>query len=175
MNAKGASTCILKSDDICKSFEFSKQRLSQYVKDGLPRHGPNTYDLKVVIAWFRARWEGNTAAGRPLDLARQREAEARTEKHLLELETLRGSLVRAEEAQAVLGQLVTWVAAELESIPGRVQAEPRIRAAITQETREAASRIAARLSQSAESLRGGGGPVEVDDAPAPPKRRAVGG
>lgn len=121
---------LVSGDQVAKYFGVTVARVTQLVKDGMPRHSKGKYDLGECAAWY-IRWLQAKLKGRPggeegakLAESKERLVSIQAEREALELEKLKGSMILVQDAQKVWTDALSTLRARVNTIPA--QATPRI-------------------------------------------------
>ena len=117
-------------DQVAKYFGLTLARVTQLVKEGMPRKGKGQYDLGECAAWYirflQAKLKGRPGGeeGAKLNETKDRLLSIQVERESIALEKEKGSMILVSDAQKVWTDALSAVRARVNTIPA--QATPRI-------------------------------------------------
>ena len=123
VDARAADVYLVSHRELASIIGMSPRRISQLVADGMPKSGPDRYDLGICVRWWVDRWRGKEADSEEGVTQRQRLTRMQADKVQTEVQILRGTLVRAIEVEHVMAAAAAVVAGSLDSIGPRVAGE----------------------------------------------------
>ena len=110
---------------LCNYLGVETRQLANYRKAGMPMQAANTYNVRECVAWY-SDWRTQSALKanqKPVsqneDELKLRKLEAEAIAKEIEVEQLRGGLVRVEDAERELAKHLTSVRNGLQSFPAR--------------------------------------------------------
>lgn len=117
-------------EQVAKYFGVTVARVTQLVREGMPRQGKGKYDLGECAAWY-IRWLQAKLKGRPggeegakLAESKERLVSIQAEREAMELEKLKGTMISVADAQKMWTDVLATVRARVNTIPA--QSTPRI-------------------------------------------------
>lgn len=173
------------ADFFARLFNLTPRRVQQLAKDGvIPRAGRGEYPLLASVRGY-VDFLQKAAAGqnrKTFDKGeRERLASEQADKVAIENATKRGELVRREDVEQVVTEMVALLASQLDGVAGRVANEvaatnepSRAREIILREHRRIRTAYADGLAELAQSARDAGSDGEPDGAAAGSDAGSVG-
>ncbi len=137
---------IVNGQELCELLGISRTRITQMVKEGMPKQARGKYDLKACVQWYLDKRLTGGSKTADLNDARKKLYESQREKTDLETARIRRQLIPAEEVAHAIHELTSIYAAQLEGVGGRLAGEL---AGITEE-----GRILERLTDETRLIRG---------------------
>lgn len=120
-----AESFLFSTRALTQILDVSKQRISQLLKEGLPKAGPDSWDIREVVPWLidKANDQNATAVSEELAEARRRLCDSQRHRIDLELAERRAELLDAEDVRQLVSELALIVSVSLDSLAGRLGGE----------------------------------------------------
>ena len=162
---KARTEFIVTTAEMATILGVTSVRVGEYVREGMPKKSRGQFNVAECVQWRIARHD-ERVRDKPLDRAKLRESDARTTKHNLEIEHLRGRLIDTNAAAMVIQETAAAAADELENVAGRLIAAPEIKEKVLHECRAARTRLSKRVGDILKSVRNHRPSVEDNSAAA---------
>ena len=115
---------IVDRQTLSECLNISTNRVSQLVRDGMPKQGRGKYDLAECVRWFLAfKLKTGTHSTANVNEARKKLYEAQVEKTELETSKIKRETIPADEHMIDMNQLAVLFSSGLDAIGGRLASQ----------------------------------------------------
>jgi phage terminase Nu1 subunit (DNA packaging protein) len=123
-NIKVDQIMIVTRQTLSECLNISTNRVSQLVRDGMPKEARGKYDLAECVRWYLGfKLKSGPHSTANVNEARQALYEAQTEKVALETARIRKETVAADQYMIDLNQMAVLFSSGLDSIGGRLASQ----------------------------------------------------
>ncbi len=110
---------IVGTNELCEVLDVTRRRLTDYVKEGMPKLGRGKFDLPSVIRWRITRAENVANAQVKHFNEKQELQQTNVEIRKIELAQMRGELIDQNLVAPFINELGSLVATQFDSIGQR--------------------------------------------------------